>query len=93
MEKKTIVARMQVHKGKEKEFLAHTVELIKATRAEDGNISYTLYQSLENPAMFIFYEEYTNLEAMNKHASSTYLKVFGEAVKDLLAQEKIIERF
>ena len=93
MEKKTIVARMEVHPGKEKEFLAQTVELIKATRAEEGNISYHLYQSPANPAMFIFYEEYTDQAAMEKHASSSYLKKFGEKVKDLLAKEKIIERY
>lgn len=93
MEKKTIVARMEIHQGKEKEFLTHAVELIKATRAEEGNITYDLYQNSENPAMFLFYEEYKDQTAMEKHASSSYLKKFGEAVKELLAKEKIIERF
>ena len=44
MEKKTIVARAEVLEGKEKEFIAKAEKLIEATRAEEGNISYTLYQ-------------------------------------------------
>lgn len=58
MEKKTIVARIEVIKGKENEFLSIAATLVGNTRKEEGNISYTLYQNPENPAQFIFYEEY-----------------------------------
>lgn len=93
MEKKTIVARIEVRKGKEKEFMAQAGLLIQNTRAEEGNISYNLYQNSENPDFFLFYEEYKDQAAMELHASSKYLKNFGEAVKDLLAVPMVIERY
>ena len=58
MEKKTIVARVEVLPGKEQAFLQAADALIKGTRAEEGNISYNLYQNPSQPVAFIFYEEY-----------------------------------
>ena len=49
MEKKTIVARVEVLPGKEQAFLQAADALIKGTRAEEGNISYNLYQNPSNP--------------------------------------------
>ena len=57
MEKKTIVARVEVLPGKEQAFLQAADALIKGTRAEEGNISYNLYQNPSPPVAFIFYEE------------------------------------
>jgi len=49
MEKKTIVARVEVLPGKEQAFLQAADALIKGTRAEEGNISYNLYQNPSQP--------------------------------------------
>ena len=43
MEKKTIVARAEVLPGKEQEFISKAEPLIQGTRAEEGNISYSIY--------------------------------------------------
>lgn len=64
MEKKTIVARVEVLPGKEQAFLQAADALIKGTRAEEGNISYNLYQNPSQPVAFIFYEEYKDQRAM-----------------------------
>lgn len=70
MEKKTIVARVEVLPGKEQAFLQAADALIKGTRAEEGNISYNLYQNPSQPVAFIFYEEYKDQHAMDIHAAS-----------------------
>jgi len=93
MEKKTIVARAEVIPGKEKEFLSQAEILIKATRAEEGNFSYTLYQNPFNPSSFFFYEEYADQRAISQHANSEHFKAFADAIKDLLAAELNIETF
>lgn len=93
MEKRTIVARLEVLEGKEQEFMDRAADLIKNTRAEEGNISYTLYQCPSNPSKFIFYEEYKNKKSMAIHVSSAYFKTFGSAIEDLLAKKLIIETF
>jgi len=93
MEKKTIVARAEVIPGKEKEFISQAEIVTKATRAEKGNFSYTLYQNPFNPSSFIFYEEYRDQTAIREHATSEHFKAFAGAIKDLLAAELNIETF
>lgn len=93
MEKKTIVARMTVQAGKEKEFITAAQPLINGTRAEEGNLSYNLYQSIENPASFIFYEEYQNEQAMESHAASSHFKAFGKVKEQIVCGELIIEKY
>lgn len=93
MEKKTIVARAEVLAGKENEFIAHAKKCIEATRTEEGNFSYSLYQSPFTPSSFIFYEEYKDQSSIQQHASSEHFKVFADAMKDILAEELIIEVF
>lgn len=67
--------------------------LIKGTRAEEGNISYNLYQNPSQPVAFIFYEEYKDQHAMDVHAASPHFQTFGEAIKGVLASDLIIETF
>lgn len=93
MEKKTIVARVEVLPGKEQEFIKAADSLILGTRAEEGNISYNLYQNPANPASFIFYEEYKDRHAMDLHAASAHFRAFGKAIEGLLASDLIIESF
>lgn len=93
MEKKTIVARAEVLPGKEKEFISHAEKCIEATRTEEGNISYNLYQSPFTPCSFIFYEEYKDPSAIRKHATSAHFKVFADAINSILASELVIETF
>lgn len=93
MEKKTIVARLEVLPGKEQEFIGKAEPLIQGTRAEEGNISYNLYQNPANPVAFIFYEEYKDQQAMDTHAASAHFQAFGKAIEGLLASDLIIETF
>ena len=93
MKKKTIIARAKVLAGKQEAFLEATEALIQGTRAESGNISYTLYQSTENSSDFIFYEEYKDQDAMNAHASSAHFNHFVKAIDGMLAEEMAIESF
>ena len=93
MEKKTSVARAEVLPGKEQEFISKAEPLIQGTRAEEGNISYNLYQNPSNPTAFIFYEEYKDQNAISVHAASAHFQAFGKAIEGLLASELVIESF
>lgn len=93
MEKKIVIARIRVANDKVNEFLALTAPLISATRAESGNLAYTLYQGTEDPAEFIVYEEYVNAEAFEFHANTEAFKTFAQQVQPLLAKELDIQVF
>ena len=82
-----------VKSGKEKAFLEIAKKLVEATRAEEGNVSYTLYQSPEQPTTFIFYEAYKDAAAFETHASSEHFKAFADAITDLLDGDLLVEKF
>ena len=65
MEKKTIVARVEVLPGKEEAFKKVAQGVIEGTRKEAGNLSYNLYQNTSVPTMFLFSEEYKDEAAMD----------------------------
>ncbi|MDR1517592.1 MAG: antibiotic biosynthesis monooxygenase [Dysgonamonadaceae bacterium] len=92
-DKKVIVARVVVKEGQEKAFIEVASKLVIATRQETGNLFYSLYQSPLNPAEFIFYEEYTDDDAFQTHASSAHFAAFAEGTKDLTAGDLIVDEF
>jgi len=92
-EKTVVVARVMVKAGQEKAFIEIASKLVAATRAEEGNLFYTLYQSTENPSEFIIYEEYKDDAAFEAHASSAHFAAFSEATNGIMAGELMIDQF
>jgi quinol monooxygenase YgiN len=91
--KKVVVARVAVKDGQEAAFIEIALTLVKATRTEEGNLFYSVYQSPANPTEFIFYEEYKDDAAFQTHASSAHFATFAEGIKDLTAGDFIIDEF
>ena len=92
-EKTVVVARVAVKEGQEKAFIEIASKLVAATRAEEGNLFYSLYQSTENPSIFIIYEEYKDDAAFETHANSAHFAAFAEATNDMMAGELVIDQF
>lgn len=59
-----IVAENYIKEEHQKEFLKLTKELIILSREETGNISYHLYQDIQDPSHYTFVEEWQNQEAI-----------------------------
>lgn len=93
MEKKVIVARVEIAEGKENDFLAIVPALIEGTRAEAGNLIYTLYQNPFNPSEFIFYEEYIDQAAIDSHGGNAHFQDFVKNVTPLLAKDMDIQTY
>lgn len=47
-------------------------KFIDITRAEDGNISYELYQDVEDETLFTFIETWASREACDKHLNAPH---------------------
>ena len=62
-----IVAENYIKEEYQKEFLKLTKELIILSREEKGNISYHLYQDINDDSHFTFIEEWQNQEAIDEH--------------------------
>lgn len=87
MEKKIVIARVQVIEGKEGDYLSLVTPLIKASKTESGNLFYSVYQDIQSESSFIVYEEYINEKAFEFHGNTALFRDFVEKVKPLLAKE------
>jgi len=73
MTKLTIVANIHAKADKVDLVKAELLKLIATTRAEAGCIQYDLHQDNENPAHFMFYENWENRELWQTHMSAPHL--------------------
>ena len=81
--KKIIGAKVLIKADKVDEFTAAAKTVIAASRAEPGNISYTLYQDPYDKTVFFFFEEWKSQAAIDEHFAMPHFKAFAEKLKDL----------
>ncbi|MEM9080023.1 MAG: putative quinol monooxygenase [Verrucomicrobiota bacterium] len=60
---------------------AELLKLIDVTRAEEGCIQYDLHQDNNNPAQFLFYENWESRELWQKHMENTHIAAYLEATE------------
>jgi quinol monooxygenase YgiN len=82
----TVVAEMIAKPGREAELTDELLRMVEATRMEDGCVQYDLHVSTQHGGKFVFYENWTTQEALDRHAASPHLKAFGVKAGDLLTQ-------
>jgi quinol monooxygenase YgiN len=78
----TVIAEMTAHEGKEEELKRHLLVLVEQTRREEGCVQYDLHVA-EDPRKFLFVENWTTAEALDRHANSAHMQVFKEASASL----------
>lgn len=78
--KKVIRAQVSVKPEQVGAFIDFTRSLIEQSRAEEGNISYTMYQNPSDTTRFIFFEEWKNQAAIDFHFNTEHYKGFREKV-------------
>ena len=81
----TIVAH--VHADAEKIDLVRTEleKLIPITRAEKGCIQYALHQDNNDPAQFVFYENWRSRALWQRHISAPHLAAYLHATDGAMA--------
>ncbi|NNG02555.1 MAG: antibiotic biosynthesis monooxygenase [Inquilinus sp.] len=75
----TIVANIHARADKIELVKAELQKLIEITRAENGCVQYDLHQDNENPAHFMFYENWTSRELWQTHMSAPHLAAYMAA--------------
>ena len=78
----TIIAKLKAKPGKEQEVYDACHRLLAPTHAEEGCINYDMHRSSEDPAVIIFYENWTTRELWDAHMQSAHLKAFGAETQD-----------
>ena len=74
MSKLTIVAHITARSDKIDLVKAELEKLVDITRSEEGCLQYDLHQDNENPAHFMFYENWESRELWQAHMNNQHLK-------------------
>jgi len=87
----TVVAQVTAKSDAVETVKAELIKMLAPTRQEDGCIEYRLHQDKDNPAVFVFYENWKSLTCLEQHMNSSHFKEYVAAVSDLIA-EKIVHK-
>ena len=89
----TVVAEMKAKPGKEEDLRRAVLALIEPTRNEEGCVQYDLHAHTSDPGRFVFYENWTSRDHLDRHLASPHLRAFGAASGDLLAEPPRVETY
>ena len=81
MTRLTIVANIKAHPNKIDLVKSELLKLIETTRAEKGCINYDLHQDNENPAHFMFYENWESRDLWQTHMNAPHLAAYMAATE------------
>jgi|ERR1017187_8735844 quinol monooxygenase YgiN len=79
----TVVATFQARPGKEAELKNALIGLVTPTRKEAGCINYDLHASPEDPAKFLFHENWASQAHLDAHLQSPQIKALLPRVDEL----------
>lgn len=88
-----IEAKLEVQPAKRQEFLEATKTLIEGSRLEAGNISYDLFQSIENENVFMMIEKWEDQAAIETHNTSAHFGQFVAFAQTALAKPLDVQSF
>ena len=91
----TVVATFQAKPGKEAELRQALIGLVAPTRQEVGCLNYDLHVLPEEPAKFLFHENWTSKAHLDVHLQSPHIKALLPRVPELAVAKpeiKIWER-
>ena len=81
----TIIAKIEAHPDQIERVKTELVNLIEPTRKEAGCIQYDLHQDNNNPAVFLFYENWETRDLWLTHMESAHLKAYVAATEGAVA--------
>lgn len=87
----TIVANIKANPDKVELVKAELLKLIDITRVEEGCINYDLHQDNENPAHFVFYENWESRDLWQTHMKNKHLADYMNATEGAVAEFTVNE--
>ena len=75
----TIVAHIKAKSDQTDLVKSELAKLVDITRSEDGCLQYDLHQDNENPAHFLFYENWESREQWQVHMNAAHLQAYMAA--------------
>lgn len=91
MPKLTIVAHITANPDKIDLVKTELEKLIEPTLKEEGCLQYDLHQDNENPAYFMFFENWESREIWLEHMEKPHLKAYQAATEGAVAEFRLNE--
>jgi quinol monooxygenase YgiN len=92
-ERLTVIAHARAKPGKTAQARDILLALVGPTRAEEGCINYDLHQSVEDPSLFVFFENWTTAAALEAHARSPHITHFRSICGESLVEPPVISKW
>src|ERR1035441_4509214 len=70
----TVSAQVKAKPGKESQVRQELLSMVDPSRADDGCLNYDLHQALDNPAHFLFHENWTSEAQLERHLQKPELQ-------------------
>jgi quinol monooxygenase YgiN len=70
----TVTARLKAKPGLERQLAQELLALVPLSRADAGCLSYDLHQSLDDPACFLFYENWQSRPLLDAHLQTPHVQ-------------------
>lgn len=86
----TVVARVTAKSGFVETVKAELLKLVAETRQEEGCLEYRLHQDQDEPAVFVFYENWKDRACLDKHMTSKHFLAYIEAVEGMIADKAVL---
>jgi quinol monooxygenase YgiN len=87
----TIVADIHAEPDKVELVKSELQKLIAPTLEEEGCLQYDLHQDNENPAHFLFFENWESRDLWQNHMSAPHIEAFGPATEGAIAKVDLYE--
>lgn len=82
----TVIARIKAKPGMEKRMQQDLLGLLAPTRSETGCINFDLFIDINEPTVFMLYENWESQAALDAHFEQPYVKQVLQAYEVTLAE-------
>jgi quinol monooxygenase YgiN len=88
-----ITAAMKAKEGKGDDLAKEIKKLAPKFLSDPGCKAYTVHRNIENPELFLFYEQYDDEAAVKHHMASDTFKQLGIAIGPFLGGKPEVNRY
>jgi quinol monooxygenase YgiN len=82
----TVIAQIKAKPGKESSVRQELLSLVAPSRKDAGCLNYDLHQALDNPALFLFHENWTSKAQLDQHLQKPDLQAVLAKLGQLVAE-------
>jgi quinol monooxygenase YgiN len=91
MSKITVVAKIRAKEESTETVKSELLKLVEPTRKEAGCIEYQLYQDIEEPSVFVFYENWESAAELEKHKNTDHYKSYTATIAGII-KERVVNK-